>query len=68
MQGTITAPTTIQDLTTIGFSTEEIRRLEALKTSYDPYREHCESNREYEQLCFLKWRYERGEIREAITG
>ena len=61
MQVTITVPTTIQDLITIGFSTEEIELLEVLKTSYDPYRE-------YEQLCFLKWRYERGEIREATTG
>ena len=61
-------PVTIQDLKATGFGPDQVQEFETLKATYDPCRECCESNREYEQPCFLKWRYERSEIREAITG
>ena len=68
MHLTTTAPLTVQDLEAHGFTAIEIARLGQLKANYDSFRESCESNREYEQLCFLRWRYEQGEIREATTG
>ena len=68
MQFTITTPTTRRDLAAAGFTQPEITRLQQLKDRYDGFQEYCESNREYEQLRFLRWRYEQGEIREATTG
>jgi len=59
----ITAPTTTtRDLQAQGFSRAEIKQLKAIKTNHDPYREYCESNREFERMAFLKWRYEHGAI------
>ncbi len=55
-----TTQTTIRELTVQGFSTEEIEHLKAIKANHDPYREYCESNREFERLSFLKWRYKQG--------
>ena len=68
MQDTISAPTTRRDLSAVGFSPAEIDALVVLKARYNRERESFESNREYERLSFLKWRYEQGENREAITG
>ena len=65
MELTITTPTTTRDLTAQGFSRDEIAALKALKANRDPYREYCESNREFEQLAFLKWRYEQGAFARA---
>lgn len=63
MELTITTPTTTsRDLLAQGFSRDEVKQLKALKSKHDPYREYCESNREFEQLAFLKWRYEHGEF------
>ncbi|CAN5641379.1 hypothetical protein BH23CHL2_BH23CHL2_21910 [soil metagenome] len=68
MNLTTTAPITVQDLEAHGFSAVEISRLQQRKDRYDGFQEYCESDREYERLCFLKWRYEQGELQEAITG
>jgi hypothetical protein len=68
MQIITTVPTTTRELQRHCFTPKQIQALETLKASYDPYREYCESNWEFERLAFLKWRYAQGEIREAITG
>lgn len=65
MELTLTTTTTVRDLATQGFNREEIKRLQALKSRHVPFREYCESNRIYEQFCFLKWRYEQGEFAHA---
>ena len=62
MNLTTTAPITVQALEAQGFTAIEITRLQQRKARYDGFQEYCESNREYEQLCFLKWRYEQGQI------
>jgi hypothetical protein len=64
MYTTTSTPTTRRDLATLGFSATEIERLTALRAGYDRHREYFESNAEYERLNFLKWRYQRGELRE----
>jgi hypothetical protein len=68
MHLTATAPITVRELEQQGFSAAAITRLQQLKANYDPCREHCESNREHGQLCFLKWRYAQGEITETTTA
>lgn len=66
MELTITTPTTTtRDLMAMGFSDNEINTLKKIKSGFDPFREFCESNREYERLAFLKWRFERGEFAQA---
>ena len=62
MNLTTTTPISVQDLEAQGFTADEIGSLQTLRDRYRPVRESCESNREYEQLCFLKWRYEQGQI------
>lgn len=61
----ITPTTTTRDLMAQGFSDEEITTLKDLKANHEPFREYCESNREYERLAFLKWRVEHGEFAQA---
>ena len=65
MRLTTTEPTTIRDLAAQGFDDREISRLRALKAGYDQFRDFCESNQVFEQLSFLKWRYEHGEFATA---
>ena len=67
MQTTITAPMTRRDLAAAGFTPPEIDALAAHKARYNRDREHFESNAQYERLSFLKWRYQRGEIKETIA-
>jgi hypothetical protein len=62
MNLTTTRPLTVDDLEAQGFSTGEIARLRRLKRCYHPYRAFCATNPEFEQLAFLKWRYEQGRI------
>jgi hypothetical protein len=45
-----------------GFTSGEIARLKRMRASYDPFREMCESDHEYQRLSFLKWRYQHGEV------
>ena len=61
---TATTTRTIQplDLFALGFTPEQIARLEALKQSYSAFSEHFDSDREFQQLAFLKWRYQHGDI------
>lgn len=59
-------PTTV-DLVAQGFTVEEIDRLQALRERYDPFREYCESDHEFESLAFLKWRYQRGQFAIQAT-
>lgn len=65
MRLTTTRPTTIHDLAEMGFDDREINRLRALNACYDPFREICESNHVFEQLSFLKWRYQNGSFANA---
>lgn len=58
---------TTADLAGQGFTAAEIDQLQALRTRYDPFREYCESNHEFERLAFLKWRYQQGQLATEAT-
>ena len=60
MPTTTTHTITEVELAESGFSQEEIHKLVALRTGFDQVRESCESNQQYERLCFLKYLYEHG--------
>ena len=62
---TATTTRTTHQLASQGFTVKEIARLEALKRSYDGFREFCDSDREFQQLAFLKWRYEHGDVQRG---
>lgn len=49
-------------LPSAGFTSAEIARLEQMRAGYDPFREICECDQEYQRLSFLKWRYQHGEV------
>ena len=59
---TATTATTTSRLETAGFTATEIAKLQELRASYNPFKEQCESNQEFERLNFLKWRYENGQL------
>lgn len=67
MQLTTSTSPTVNDLAAYGFSAAEIARLQELRSRYQPFREYCASNREFERLAFLKWRYERGQFARATA-
>ena len=46
----------------MGFSEEQVTMLQQLKSSYSAFSEQFETAQEFQQVKFLKWRYERGEI------
>lgn len=46
----------------MGFSEEQIEMLQQLKSSYSAFSEQFETEKEFQQVQFLKWRYERGEV------
>ena len=52
------ASLTTADLVTSGFPVEQIVRLIELREAHSPFREQF-SEREYQQLNFLRWRIER---------
>lgn len=62
MPTTTTHTITTVELAQSGFSQEEIQQLDALRAGFDAFRESCESNQQYERLCFLKWLYEHGRV------
>lgn len=49
-------------LTGMGFSDEQVSMLQQLRDSYSAFSEQFETEQEYQQVQFLKWRYERGEV------
>ena len=62
-----TATTTIRSLETshlidMGFSEEQVTMLSQLKANYSAFSEQFETEREFQQVQFLKWRYEHGEV------
>ena len=60
---TVTTRTISADnLIELGFSDLQVSMLKKLKANYSAFSEQFESEREYQQVQFLKWRYERGEI------
>ena len=52
---------TTTDLEVSGFASEQVARLVELRASHNPFREHF-SEREYQQLNFLRWRIEHGQV------
>lgn len=52
----------IQTLTSMGFSAEQVRRLVELRERYHPFRDWCESDEQYRRISFLKWQVEQGRI------
>jgi hypothetical protein len=51
---------TLADLERAGLSAEQICRLQALRERYHPLIEQVESNRQWDQLQFLRWLYREG--------
>ncbi|MEZ4524179.1 MAG: hypothetical protein R3A46_21485 [Thermomicrobiales bacterium] len=51
-----------EQLTGMGFSEEQVSMLQRLRNSYSAFSEQFETEREFQQVQFLKWRYERGEV------
>ena len=49
-------------LTEMGFSDEQVAMLAQLKSSYSAFSEQFETEQEFQQVQFLKWRYENGEV------
>lgn len=49
-------------LVEMGFSADQVTRLQDLKSSYSAFSEQFETEQEFQQVQFLKWRYERGEV------
>ena len=54
----------VDDLREAGFTEEEIEQLSALRNEY-PFVEYVDSGRQWQRLLFLKWRYDRGDLRRA---
>jgi hypothetical protein len=52
---------TVNDLRALGFSADEITRLTLLKARY-PLIEFVETPREWQRLCFLRWRVQYGDL------
>lgn len=50
------------NLIEMGFSEDQVTKLQQLKQSYSAFSEQFETHNEFQQVQFLKWRYERGEI------
>lgn len=53
--------TTRDDLSSAGFTSEQIERLEQLRNHY-PYIEFVDSRRQLEKLRFLRWLIETGRV------
>jgi hypothetical protein len=51
-----------EHLVEMGFSDDLVMMLQQLKSSYSAFSEKFETEREFQQVMFLKWRFERGEI------
>jgi hypothetical protein len=50
------------ELSQLDFTPEQIAQLTDLRARFDPFREACESNQQYERFCFLKWLYEHNRL------
>ncbi len=62
---TATTTTTSLDaaqLIGMGFSQEQVSLLQQLKSTYSAFSEQFETAQEFQQVQFLKWRYENGEV------
>jgi hypothetical protein len=46
----------------MGFSEEQVSMLSQLKSRYNSFSEQFETEREFQQVQFLKWRYQRGAV------
>jgi hypothetical protein len=51
---------TVADLERAGLNAEQIGRVQALRARYHPLIEQVETNRQWEQLQFLRWLYQEG--------
>jgi hypothetical protein len=51
-----------ENLVEMGFSEEQVTMLQQLKSSYSAFSEQFETEQEFQQVKFLKWRYEHGEV------
>jgi hypothetical protein len=54
---------TFSDMEQLGFSAEQITRLDQLRASY-PHMEFTDSIEEWRRLNFLKWRHSTGRVSE----
>lgn len=50
------------ELSQLDFTPEQIEQLTDLRARFDPFREACESNQQYERFRFLKWLYEHNRV------
>lgn len=51
-----------EHLVEMGFSEDQVAMLQQLKSSYSAFSEQFETEKEFQQVKFLKWRYEHGEV------
>jgi hypothetical protein len=51
------------DLIGMGFSKSQVEMLQQLRQSYSAFSEQFDTDREFRQVCFLKWQYENGLVR-----
>jgi hypothetical protein len=56
-----TTEVTVDDLAKIGFTSDQIGRLDSLKNAY-PFIEYVDTAKQWGRLEFLKWRYTTGRI------
>jgi hypothetical protein len=55
---------TVEDLLEMGFTTEQVERLTALKSAY-PFIEYVDTAKQWRRLEFLKWRYQQGDLQRT---
>ncbi|HEX5164803.1 MAG TPA: hypothetical protein VFV93_05360 [Thermomicrobiales bacterium] len=59
-----TTEVTVDDLLAVGFTDDQIERLQALKNAY-PFIEYVDTAKQWRRLEFLKWRYLQGDLQRA---
>jgi hypothetical protein len=59
-----TTEVTVDDLLEVGFTADQIERLQALKNAY-PFIEYVDTAKQWRRLEFLKWRYMQGDLQRA---
>ncbi len=59
-----TIEVTAEDLLEVGFTEEQIKQLNALKSAY-PFIEYVDTAKQWRRLEFLKWRFKQGDLQRA---
>jgi hypothetical protein len=57
-------PACVAELQELGFTEPQIEKLIALRSQY-PFLEWVDTDRQWQRLLFLKWRYNNGDLRRG---